>query len=323
MTRRQMLPALLPALLVAGCLGITTESRAPMDISAPGRWSAHAPLPTARQEVAVAALGDRVFVIGGLGELGAPIGTVEAYRPVSDSWETLTPLPAAVHHAGAAVVDGRLFVVGGYLDRIPPWRAQRTVFEYDPTRNAWSTRGPMLVARGAHGAAVLGGRIHVVGGADGGALRDHEAYDPAVDRWTRLASMPTPREHLAVVAFQGRLWAIGGRSSFFGTQHATVEIYDPATDAWEMGPPLPQGRGGIAAIALPDRIFVFGGESPLRIFSSTEMYEPGGDRWIAKEPMRTARHGIGAAEVSGRIWLPGGATRPGAARTGVNEAYTP
>ena len=135
--------------------------------------------------------------------------------------------------------------------------------------------------------------------------------------------MPTARDHLTAVAFQGRLWAIGGRTSFMGTQYATVEIFDPATDAWSTGTPLPVGRGGLAAAVLGDAVFVFGGEAPLRIFSATEMYEVAGNRWIGKDPMRTPRHGIGAVAVGGKIYLPGGATEPGFARTDVNEAYSP
>lgn len=325
MTRRRalLLAALLAAVLPGGCFGVTTESKAPLDIGAPGKWSAHARMPSGRQEVAVAALGDRVVVIGGLGELGAPVPTVEAYRPATDTWETLAPLPSPVHHAAAVVADGRLFVIGGFADRMPPWRAQRTVYEYEPGRNSWSTRAPLLIARGAHGAAAVNGRIHVVGGSHGGIMNAHEMYDIAADRWIRMAPMPTARDHLAAVAFRGRLWAIGGRTSFLGEQYATVEIYDPAGNGWEPGPRLPDGRGGLAAVALTDRIFAFGGESPFRIYSATEMYEPNGNRWIAKEPMPTPRHGIGAAAVAGRIWIPGGATRPGSARTDVNEAYTP
>jgi N-acetylneuraminic acid mutarotase len=135
--------------------------------------------------------------------------------------------------------------------------------------------------------------------------------------------MPTRRDHLAAVAFHDRVWALGGRASFFGQQHANVEVYDPATDSWRTGPPLPRGRGGLAAVALPDRIYVFGGESPLRIFNSTEMYEPAGNRWIAKEPMPTARHGIGAAAIDGRIYVPAGGSEPGYAATQANEMYTP
>ena len=309
--------------VVAGCIGVTRESQAPIDMLKPGAWTVHRPMPSGRQELAVVALGDRVVTIGGLGELGASVPTVEAYTPASDAWESLMPLPAAVHHPAAAVVGGRLFVVGGYADSVPPWRAQRTVFEYDPARNSWTTRAPLNIPRGALAAAVLGGRIHAVGGADGDATAAHEAYDPGADRWTRLAPLPIARDHLAAVAFRDRLWAIGGRSSFAGTQYANVDLYDPAADHWAPGVPLPQGRGGLTAIAVDDRVFVLGGEAPFRIFNANEMFEAAGNRWIAKEPMPTPRHGIGAAWVDGRIWIPGGGTSPGLARTTVNEAYRP
>jgi hypothetical protein len=151
----------------------------------------------------------------------------------------------------------------------------------------------------------------------------HEVYDPAANRWTVANAMPTARDHLAAVAFQDRVWTLGGRASFIGEQYANVEIYDPASDSWRTGVPLPVGRGGLAAVALPDRILVFGGEAPLRIFNATEMWEIAGQRWIAKEPMPTARHGIGAVAIDGRVFVPAGGTEPGYAATGANEAYTP
>ena len=135
--------------------------------------------------------------------------------------------------------------------------------------------------------------------------------------------MPTARDHLAAVAFQGRLLAPGGREAFLGKQYPTVEIYDPATNGWLIGTPLPTARGGLAAVALADRVFAFGGEAPLRIFSANEMYEIAGNRWIGKELMRTPRHGAGAVAVGGRIYVMGGGTEPGFAPTAANEAYTP
>ncbi|PYM90853.1 MAG: galactose oxidase [Candidatus Rokuibacteriota bacterium] len=320
---RRLAMLALAGLVLAGCLGKTTDSPAPIDIKSPGQWTAHAPMPTARQEVAVAELGGRIFVIGGLGELSEPAPTVEVYDPAADRWETRAPLPAATHHAAAAAVGGRLYVAGGYTGGRLSWTAERTVYEYDDARNSWSTRAPLRLARGGLAMVALGGRLHVVGGSSDGATNAHEVYDPTADRWSEAPPMPTARDHLTAVAFQGRLWAIGGRTSFMGTQYATVEIFDPATDAWSTGTPLPVGRGGLAAAALGDAVYVFGGEAPLRIFSATEMYEVAGNRWIGKDPMRTPRHGIGAAVVGGKIYLPGGATQPGFARTNVNEAYTP
>jgi N-acetylneuraminic acid mutarotase len=314
---------LLAATQLAGCIGMTTSSPAPVDQTAPGRWTVMAAMPAPRQEVAVAAVGDRVWVIGGFGEVAEPVDTVQTFNLADNAWEARAPLPVAVHHAAAAVVGERLFVLGGYSGGRVRWTAVDTVYEFVPARNRWETRATMPTPRGALAVAVLDGRIHALGGSGASVSNAHEVYDPSTDRWATANAMPTARDHLAAVAFGRRVWALGGRTSSLGTQFANVEIYDPATDSWRTGTPLPAGRGGIAAAVLGDRIMVFGGEAPLRIFSATEMYEVAGDRWIAKEPMRTPRHGIGAAVIGGRVYVPGGATEPGFRPTAINEVYEP
>jgi Kelch motif protein len=313
----------LAGLLVAGCVGISTPSSAPVDQTAPGSWLSLAPLPTPRQEVAVAALRGQVWVIGGFGTSAEPTTTVESYDPATNAWTSRPPLPVAVHHAAAAVVGERLFVIGGYSGGRVQWTPLDSTWEWSEARGAWDARAPMPTARGALAAAALGERIHAVGGAVRAALNAHEVYDPATNRWSTANAMPTARDHLAAVAFQGRLWALGGRSSFFGEQYANVEIYDPAADSWRTGTPLPAGRGGLAAVALPDRVLVLGGEAPARIFAANEMYGVGGNRWIAKAPMPTPRHGIGAVAVGARVYVPAGGREPGFAVTDANEAYTP
>ncbi len=323
MIQRSLAVALLVAAGAAGCLGMTTESPAPVDVTSPGTWSVMAPMPNPRQEVAVVALDGLVYVIGGLGRSGQPMATVEAYDPATNQWELKAPLPVPTHHPAAAVVNGRLFVIGGYIGGVMGGNAVQAVYEYEPARNAWAPRATLPTPRGALAAVVLGGRIHALGGSGDGNTGAHEVYDPASNRWSSANAMPTPRDHLAAVAYQGRVWAIGGRTSFMGTQFDKVEIYDPATNSWQTGPPLPTGRGGLAAAVLGDRIFVFGGEAPFRIFNATEMYESAGNRWISKAPMPTPRHGIGAAVVGERIYLPGGGHEPGVAASDVNEAYAP
>jgi N-acetylneuraminic acid mutarotase len=309
--------------LAAACIGRTVDSPAPVDQKAPGRWSQLTPMPSARQEVAVAAHGGRVWVIGGFGGSAEPVATVETYDPALNVWETRAPLPVAVHHAAAAVVGNRLLVIGGYGGGRVRWTPLDTVHEFVAARETWEARATMPTPRGGLAVAVLAGRVHALGGSGDGVSNAHEVYDPTRNAWARRNAMPTARDHLAAVAFEGRVWALGGRASFMGEQYANVEIYDPATDSWRTGVPLPVGRGGLAAAALPDRILVFGGEAPLRIFNATEMWEVAGQRWIAKEPMPTARHGIGAVTIDGRVFVPAGATQPGFAASAANEAYTP
>lgn len=320
MTRYRLVLALL---LLGGCIGLETQSPAPVEQRTPGRWEELAPMPTARQEVAVAALGGHVWVIGGFGPGAEPMPTVERYDPATNSWDVRPPLPLPVHHAAAVTVGDRLFVLGGYTGGRLSWAPLDTVWEWTDAQARWEKRTPMPTARGALAAAALGGRIHALGGSASDPLGAHEIYDVAANRWTVANAMPTARDHLAVVAFLDRVWALGGRASFMGEQYANVEVYDPATDSWRTGPPLPRGRGGLAAVALPDRILVFGGEAPLRIFNATEMYEPAGNRWISLAPMPTARHGIGAVLIGARVYVPGGGREPGFAATQINEAYTP
>jgi hypothetical protein len=309
--------------VAAGCVGRLTESPAPVDQRSPGRWSQLTPMPTARQEVAVAAHGGRVWVIGGFGGNAEPVATVETYDPALNLWEVQASLPVPIHHAAAAVAGDRLFVIGGFTGGRVRWTALDSVYEFVHARNAWEGRAPMPTARGALAAAVLDGRVHALGGSAESVSNAHEVYDPALNRWTAANAMPTARDHLAAVGFQGRVWALGGRASFFGQQYPNVEIYDPATDSWRTGTPLPVGRGGLAATALSDGILVVGGEAPFRIFNATELWEAAGRRWIAKEPMPTARHGIGAVTIDGRVFVPAGGTEPGYAATTANEAYTP
>jgi hypothetical protein len=317
------LAALAGLLLLAGCLGRVTDSPAPIDQSTPGRWATLTPLPAPRQEVAVAAWRGQVWVIGGFSRDAEPTPTVESFDPVHNVWETRAALPVALHHAAAAVVNDRLFVAGGFGGGRVRWTALETVWEFVPAANAWQPRAPMPTPRGALALAVLGGRLHTLGGSADGVTGAHEIYDVAANRWTAANPMPTARDHLAAVGFQGRVWALGGRASFMGEQYGNVEIYDPVTDSWRTAPPLPAARGGLAAAVIDDRIFVFGGEAPLRIFSASEMYEIAGNRWIAKEPMPTPRHGIGAAVIGNRIYVPAGGTEPGFAATSANEVYTP
>jgi N-acetylneuraminic acid mutarotase len=120
------------ACVLAGCFGASTSSPAPIDIAAPGTWTTLAPLPTPRQEVAVAGLRGQVWVIGGFGSTAEPTATVESYDPTTNTWTTRAPLPEPVHHAAAVVVGERLFVVGGYTGGRFKWTPLGTTFEYDP-----------------------------------------------------------------------------------------------------------------------------------------------------------------------------------------------
>src|SRR2546428_235187 len=100
-------------LILVGCLGKTTDSPAPIDILSPGKWTSLAPMPTARQEVAVAELNGRVFVIGGFGPGGEGGAPLEGYDPAAGRWGARAPPPPAAPPPPPARAGGRPSRGGG------------------------------------------------------------------------------------------------------------------------------------------------------------------------------------------------------------------
>ena len=277
----------------------------------------------ARQEVAVAELGGRIYVAGGFRTDGSASDTVEVYDPTTDRWEIIAPLPVPVHHAAAAAVNGVLYVIGGMTGAES--RPVDRVFAYTPAGGGWTQRASMPSARGALGVGVLGGRIYAAGGDP--RERDFAVYDPVADAWTPLPPMPTPRNHLAAGAIGGRFYAVGGRSGSVGGITGAIEEYDPASSTWTARATMPTARGGIGGAELGGLLYVFGGEGnrrhPLGIFDQVEAYDPVADAWRALAPMVVPRHGIGAASSGSRIYIPGGALVEGFGTVDLNQAFEP
>ena len=79
---------------------------------ATSRWNSLAALPFARSRLALGALGDVLYAIGGEGVDGLA-DAVDVYDPATNGWLPRAPLPAAVANVQAVAIDGRLYVPGG------------------------------------------------------------------------------------------------------------------------------------------------------------------------------------------------------------------
>jgi len=283
-----------------------------------GTWAALTPMSEARQEVGVAVIGNRIYVVGGFRTNGSTANTVEVYDVAADRWSFGPPLPVAVNHPGAAALGGLLYVVAGATATGPTAALQA----FDPGRNVWEARTPMAVARSAVMTGTLGGKLYVAGGSPAGQA--FEVYDPATDRWTSLAELPTGRNHLAGGFIGGRLHAVGGRPPL---TLATHEAFDVAAARWGPLAPMPTGRSGHAAALVRGCLYVMGGEGNPNAgsgtFAENEGYDPRTDQWFRLLPMPTPRHGIGAVVVGDRIYIPGGATIQGFGAVTTHEVFTP
>jgi len=293
--------------LAVSCGGTTSGTQ---QLPAGGVWRSLAPMPEARQELASAALGAKIFVIAGFDSGGEATSSVFVYDPASNGWSRAAPLPIVNEHPGAAVARGTLFAFGGRSPR---------VFAYDAGRDAWSEVASMSFQHGSTPAVgVLDDRIYVAGGEGGMIGNELESYDPSLDRWTTLASMRVPRNHAAGQFVGSKLYVAGGRPG--PTAASALEAYDPQTNTWATLPSMPTGRSGVAAAAVNGRLYVFGGEGA-RIYGDVEVFDPGANAWSKLAPMPTPRHGIFGSAIGNNVYLPGGATIPGFAATSTHEVF--
>lgn len=291
-----------------------------------GTWSRLTPVNEARQEVGVAELNGKIYLIGGFRD--NPTGrlevatTVEVYDPKTDRWTFVASLPEPLHHTTAVSLAGKIYVIGGY--NTLSFNPVASAYRYDPQVNQWTKIANLPTKRGALASVVIGSKIYSVGGEGELATGDLASYDPATDRWTTLASMPNPREHITAGVINGKMYVAGGRRPGNFTLNI-LEEYDPVTNIWRSRAPMPTGRSGIAGEVVNGRFYVFGGEgnnnNPLGTFADNESYDPITDTWRKEVPMPTARHGIGAAVIENKIYIPSGAPIQGFALTSVNEVY--
>lgn len=124
-------------------------------------------------------------------------------------------------------------------------------------------------------------------------------------RWSTRAEMSTPRSNLALVAFRGSLYAMGG----YGPDGVTsaVERFDPQDNAWISLAAKPTAVAEAQAAVLGGHIYVPGGRGrdgqPL---STTEVYLVERNQWgtAAVLPRPLCAYALAAFE--GKLYLFGG-----------------
>ena len=248
------------------------------------------------------------------------------------TWRTAAPMPTKRTEVAAAALDGKIYVVGGFekpsLGNMMNFAITPSVEMYDPVTDQWTSKASLPIGLHHVGIGVVDRRLYVIGGYTKSGLSVWDpvatvhAYDPATDRWTERASMPTARGALSVMEHEGKLYAIGGFDR--KANNAQVEVYDPVRNVWTTGASLPTPRDHLAAATIGGKVYAIGGRvngDYSQNLAVVERYDPATDRWTRVSDLPTSRSGITAAVVEGRIYVFGG---EGAAGTfNENEAYDP
>lgn len=188
------------------------------------KWTARAPMPTARSAIAHDVINGRIFVAGGRPPRGHDFAV---YDPKADKWTSLPDMPTARNHMAAAAIDGKLYVAGGRFGGGFRSEITAALEMYDPETNTWTPKRPMSEPRSGLNGIAVDGCFHTFGGehpsaGPSGVFPHHEVYNPKTDRWTRLPDMPIPVHGVTGLAYvNGWIHLPGGGTKMGGSSGST------------------------------------------------------------------------------------------------------
>jgi N-acetylneuraminic acid mutarotase len=240
-------------------------------------------------------------------------------------WETLANVPAALGEVAAGTIEGVLYLVG---------EGTSATYAYDLLNRQWlSNKAARPFVGDHHAAEVVGGKLYLIGGLDGGSEGRVQIYDPATNSWSQGASMSWAAGSVSTAVIGGKIYAAGGIVSTFTVGNCAV--YDPVLNTWTALAPMPDGgRNHAAAATDGTKLYVFGGRKGGNFvangYDSVMIYTPGspgswtwsgaGGSTLAKLP--EARGGMGKAIYHrGEFYVFGGETLndPDAGPNGVYD----
>lgn len=176
-----------------------------------------------------------------------------AYDIGSDSWRNLTGLPLHRRRGAAAsvILQNKIWVIAGNIGGHGPPSITLGYLDYfDLESGEWITELPDLPEGRDHvGAAVVGGKICIAGGRDGGidkykaTIASTFCYDVGLSQWQNMnAPIPHPRAGAATgLTCDGKMMVVGGEGPPKRV-FEDVEVFNGT--GWEIWPPLVRARHG-------------------------------------------------------------------------------
>ena len=271
-------------------------------------WKPLAPMPTRRGSAVAVEVGGKIYVIGGATTVEGSkdpfftfmgpaqvLTTNEVYDPATNKWESRRPMAVPRNHAFAAAVNGKIYVIGGRTGHGFIMAATNTnaVEAYDPAADMWS--GPlerMPTARSGGGWGTDGRRIYVAGGEVTttelvGSFRGVEAYDPAINIWITLPSMPIPRHGVAGAVIGNEFHLVSGMVQSAGVAaflDPKLQFHTAVHDVLELNfnPNPPTAAAGAKGATGLTSEAQAPSKAPKKVYTRYNINSPEGQKMLAK-----------------------------------------
>lgn len=260
----------------------------------------------ARSGFGLVAIGDSVMSVGGFNRNGV-LSDVECFNGGVNSWCPSGRLTCKRARMSVVKWKDNLYAIGGSDGKFELGSMEE--LQLSSSDKQWKKLTVNLCTpRSDFSAAVLGDKIYAVGGMFySEILRSTEVFDIKDKKWRQVAPMSMPRKGAAVVACNGKIFALGGQRSSWNCL-SMVECYDPSINQWSQVAPMATARRNASAITVEDRIYVMGGYNGSRAVDTMEVYNPVSNEWSIGKPMTLRRSGASSVVMGEAVYVVGGFT---------------
>jgi hypothetical protein len=244
-------------------------------------WASAGAMSVPRDALAIANLGTKAVVVGGI----PAVSTAESYDPAL-GWSSIAALPVAVAYPTATTIGSKVLVAGGGTSASEL---------FDGT--TWTGAGSMSAVRTDHQAHLLStGKVLVYGGY---GVSSAELWDAGA--WT-LAGSTSMALGASVLVSGDKVLAFGGRDPSDATTAA--ELWNASS--WTAAAPMVDALFLPPAVAISGGVLVAGGLDAGGGTSHAERWD--GTKWSATSPLSIARYGSTVTPLSGgSVLVAGGA----------------
>lgn len=141
--------------------------------------------------------------------------------------------------------------------------------------------------------------------------------------WSSGVAIPVPVASAATGFINGKIYAVGGFTTYLGAPVGNNQIYSPATNKWTTGAAIPTPVWGAASAVVSGVLYVIGGYEGVSQTPSNlvQAYNPTTNTWTAKSAMPTARGSCASVVDGNAIYVIGG--NGSTLRLNTVEKYVP
>ncbi|MBS4034202.1 MAG: T9SS type A sorting domain-containing protein [Ignavibacterium sp.] len=281
-----------------------------------GTWTKIGDMPEIRCRHTADEIYGKVYIAGGINtEQGVWPTTMLVCDKAEGTWSTIQLPDTLVRGAHTScVVDSNLYLIGGAIVVGDTINSTSEMYMFKPCTNEWILKNPMPTARNNLACALLDGKIYVLGGmqvnnsvVNWNGLKSFEVYDLVTETWSTLPDMPRYRWGLSVVAFENKIYVLGGRS--LDVRPPSIDVYDPQDSSWSTVTNIPTPRYKLAACVVDNNIYIIDGwysSSSGPIYDTVEVYNPITNVWTTGTSMPVSVASFDGYALDGKIYMYGG-----------------